>query len=202
MLELDVAKGTYTRLYALETSLIPDDRWTQMNSAGINPIDGIAYASVLVDEIPFLVRFSRDELDFVAKLPVDSFSGTFDSKGNYYIDYFERKPTNMYMLWKIESVDTFRGTKVYNSTSLADLSDMPATAQTNLTNEFTLDDGKVARILQLQPCARVGNGATLRVRARLLLRVRVRLLTQWALLPAGYWWMKQYYRRCRCRCRC
>lgn len=148
VLELDVAKGTYTRLYALETSLIPDDRWTQMNSAGINPIDGIAYASVLVDEIPFLVRFSRDELDFVAKLPVDSFSGTFDSKGNYYIDYFERKPTNMYMLWKIESVDTFRGTKVYNSTSLADLSDMPATAQTNLTNEFTLDDGKVARILQ------------------------------------------------------
>ena len=133
VVELDVAKGTFATLYELPLSMFAG--WTKMNSVSINPVDGIAYATFLIGEISWLGRFSRNEVDFVAKLSVTPNSATFDSEGNYYFDmaYISGKGfKDNFRIWKLEGVDKLEGFKDRNADFIADFSNMPATASAAL----------------------------------------------------------------------
>jgi len=83
---LDVKTGAYSKLFE-----IPKDRtkppFRNINSCGINPKDSILYCSMQINNAgAFLVRIDASTVGFVSKLPQWQYSGTFDSKGNYYVN--------------------------------------------------------------------------------------------------------------------
>lgn len=88
-----------------------------MNSAGINPIDDIAYATIQIEAEGttkhYLVRFDRFKFEFVAQLPQPSEYGTgpgyntatFSTSGKYYLV----TQGNAQSIMVIEDLHTFDG---------------------------------------------------------------------------------------------
>merc|ERR1712013_429580 len=95
---LNVLTGEYNLLFQIPTSATSPPMQKKFNSAAINPVDGISYATVQIGNVSYIIRFDDQiSIAFVAKLPPrgdfsgdhsedgDGFyQGAFDWAGTYY----------------------------------------------------------------------------------------------------------------------
>jgi hypothetical protein len=90
---LNVADGTYKTLWQISTSRTVPDMEKEMSSVAINPVDGIAYATIKIQDSHYIVRFDASKFEFVAKAPhLKYFSGN-PYKSKYYIGAFGQSGT-------------------------------------------------------------------------------------------------------------
>jgi hypothetical protein len=92
--QLDIATGEYTQIYQIPLTRNGITMNEELNSAGINPIDQMAYATTLIDGEYYVLRHDKDKLEFVARLPppaeyhsqnVGYNSATFSLSEKYYL---------------------------------------------------------------------------------------------------------------------
>ena len=79
--ELNPSSGEYREIYTIPFGKPP--KFNGLNAAGINKFDGKAYAMMSTGSSAYLVRFDKNNVHFVAKLPAMSASGDVDKAGNF-----------------------------------------------------------------------------------------------------------------------
>mmetsp|Transcript_5774 Transcript_5774/g.10338 ORF Transcript_5774/g.10338 Transcript_5774/m.10338 type:complete len:643 (+) Transcript_5774:67-1995(+) len=123
--ELDIPTGEYNEVYRIPLAWTTPPMEEELNSAGINPIDGRAYATAKVDKNYYLIRHDKSGLEFVALLPkptkffkkaVGYNTATFSLSGKYYL---VTKGTVQHMI-VISGLDGITGKSSQNALDLAD----------------------------------------------------------------------------------
>ena len=131
--QLDVADGTYSLMYTLPfTATTP--AYKQLNGVGINPVDSYAYGMMMINDVidglkyseggytQYLVRFSDGQVDFLAKLPVWSYTATIDANGAYH--YLDNSQMTLYTVSNIAEMPAY---ELPNDANLLDLTaDQPS----------------------------------------------------------------------------
>jgi hypothetical protein len=78
----------------------------RLNSCGINPIDGVPYATAqdTSSGLLYIIRFDRNTVEWMAQLPAARLSsGAFTSTGDYWVAGGHRK------MWKYENLHSLTG---------------------------------------------------------------------------------------------
>jgi len=113
---LNFLTGEYTLLYQLRYGHTPVANTTFINGCGLSPVDESPYCIVQIgsrrdaesDDTGtngvYLVRFDQDQMHFLMRLPIMSFSATFDSDGNF---FFYRKKGGR-KVWRLQNPDQLR----------------------------------------------------------------------------------------------
>mmetsp|Transcript_82575 Transcript_82575/g.151237 ORF Transcript_82575/g.151237 Transcript_82575/m.151237 type:complete len:975 (-) Transcript_82575:92-3016(-) len=82
---LNVETGKYSKVFSIPFKRTTP-KYSDMNSCGVNPIDGILYCGIKSGE-NYIVRVDDQQVEFVAKLPGNRHytSGTFGPGGSFFI---------------------------------------------------------------------------------------------------------------------
>lgn len=95
---LALGTGQYDLLFQIDSSATDPAMRQKFNSAAINPVDNVSYATVPVGTVNYLVRFDSTKVAFVAELPSRGdfrgngdngafFLGAFDWAGTFYFGF-------------------------------------------------------------------------------------------------------------------
>lgn len=153
--ELDIPTGDYKRLYTIPLSRTTPPMKEQLNSAGINPLDGRAYATTKVDTDYYLIRHDKNGLEFVALLPkptkffkkaIGYNTATFSMSGTYYL---VTKGTVQHMI-VIQGLADIKGRASQNDPQLIDF--------TNSLTSFSLGATKWIADMAAVPMDLDGSG--------------------------------------------
>mmetsp|Transcript_107002 Transcript_107002/g.185008 ORF Transcript_107002/g.185008 Transcript_107002/m.185008 type:complete len:707 (-) Transcript_107002:89-2209(-) len=109
--ELNVETGVYESVFSVPFSRVTP-AYQDLNSCGINPVDGIAYCTMWQNE-QYIVRVDEDTIEYVAKIPGAGKSGyyntgSFSPGGVYYVATGEAK---FFVLANISSMKGFPSQK-------------------------------------------------------------------------------------------
>jgi len=129
MLDLtDKAGAVYKTLFQIPTTRTKPPMDKRMNSVAINPVDGIAYATISITDMKYIVRFDKDKFEFVARIPAlgnfsgvytkdHTYMGAFGQSGTYYFGGSSEpgKGTDMFA---VKDIASFKGHKKQNTKKL------------------------------------------------------------------------------------
>ncbi|SVD93806.1 uncharacterized protein METZ01_LOCUS446660, partial [marine metagenome] len=102
--QLSLKTGEYTEIYSLPFNRTP--AFGGLNAVGVNPVDFIAYGLMKLpgkDAPSYLVRFDKENVVFLARVPEHSAAGGVDDDGAFVWE----KHTNLYAIDGIAEMEGF-----------------------------------------------------------------------------------------------
>ncbi|MCH2423590.1 MAG: hypothetical protein MK196_10845, partial [Acidimicrobiales bacterium] len=102
--QLDIASGEYTAIYSIPFDRTPN--YGSLNAVGINPEDFIAYGLMKLpgkDAPSYLVRFDKENVAFLARVPEHSAAGGVDDDGTFVWE----KSMNLYAIYGVADLEGF-----------------------------------------------------------------------------------------------
>ena len=102
--QLDIASGEYTAIYSIPFDRTPE--YGSLNAVGINPEDFIAYGLMKMpgaDAPSYLVRFDKENVAFLARVPEHSAAGAIDDDGTFLWE----KRTDLYAIYGVADMEGF-----------------------------------------------------------------------------------------------
>lgn len=126
--KLELSTGAYETLMDIPFNRT-DPPFTNLNGCAINPLDDLAYCTVVVNETNYLARVDEERVEYVAILPqtwnngynnytVRFTSGAFSRYGTYYFSSFHA------VIYNVNDTSSFIGTGAWYDPRLIDLSSL------------------------------------------------------------------------------
>jgi hypothetical protein len=115
---MNISSGGKSALLSLPYART-DPPFTSLSSVSLNPKDDIFYGILTVGDLPYLIRFDSDKIEFAAKLPYSEggyVGGSFSTEGHYTYSSLIEPPVR----YRYESVHNLKG---YPNQTVAELQD-------------------------------------------------------------------------------
>jgi hypothetical protein len=119
VMSLNITSGNNTAVFSIPYNRT-EPPFTQLSSVSLNPRDDIFYGILVVGDLPYLIRFDEEKVEFLAQVPYSTggyVGGAFTAGGHYMYSSLVDPPVR----YRYEHVHNMKG---YPNQTVAELPDM------------------------------------------------------------------------------